>query len=78
MLSKEGSLVLCDETRERMEEWPENWRGCLEDASLKVSVSKTEHLLPTLNLQKMKMKEYDWESSTDLSQVLALKYLKPQ
>ena len=65
MLSKEGSLVLCDETRERMEEWPENWRGCLEDAGLKVSVSKTEHLLPTLNLQKNKdervwLRKFNW------------------
>ena len=33
-------LVICDE-RERMEERLENWRGCLEDAGLKVSSSKT-------------------------------------
>ena len=52
-------LILCDETRERMEERLENWRGCLEDAGLKVSRSKTEHLPPARNLQKIVMKEYD-------------------
>ena len=30
-------LVLCDQSKENMEERLENWRGCLEDAGLKVS-----------------------------------------
>ena len=68
-------LVLCDETRERMEERLENWRGCLEDAGLKVSRSKTEHLPPAGNLQKIVMKEYDGDGSTDLPQVSTFKYL---
>ena len=42
-------LVLCDESPERTEERLENWRGCLEDAGLKVRRSKTEHLPPLDN-----------------------------
>ena len=38
-----NDLVICGESRERTEERLENWRGCLEDAGLKVSVSKMEH-----------------------------------
>ena len=34
-------LVPCDESPDRMEERLENWRGCLEDAGLKVSRAKT-------------------------------------
>ena len=34
-------LVVCDESRERTEERLENWRGCLEEAGLKVSRAKT-------------------------------------
>ena len=42
----------------------ENWRGCLEDAGLKVSRSKTEHLPQAGNLQKINMKEYDSDGKT--------------
>ena len=52
-------LVICDEIRERKEERLENWRGCLEDAGLKVSRLKTEHLPLAGNQQKINMKEYD-------------------
>ena len=47
------SLLICDETRERTEDRLENWRDCLEDAGLQVSMSKTEHLPPAGNLQKI-------------------------
>ena len=57
-------LVICDETRERTEDRLENWRGCLEDAGLKVSRSKTEHLPQAGNLQKINMKEYDSDGKT--------------
>ena len=53
------SLLICDETRERTEDRLENWRGCLEDAGLKVSRSKIKHLPPARNLQKINMKEHD-------------------
>ena len=58
------NLVICDETRERTEDRLENWRGCLEDAGLQVSMSKTEHLPPAGNLQKINMKEYDSDGKT--------------
>ena len=58
------SLLICDETRERTEDRLENWRGCLEDAGLQVSMSKTEHLPPAGNLQKINMKEYDSDGKT--------------
>ena len=50
-----NDLVICGGSRERTEERLENWRGCLEDAGLKVSVSKMEHLpwKSAGNLQKI-------------------------
>ena len=48
--------------------------GCLEDAGLTVSRSKTEHNMPPAgNLQKIE-NEYDQDGSTDLPQVSTLKY----
>ena len=58
------SLLICDETRERTEDRLENWRDCLEDAGLQVSMSKTEHLPPAGNLQKINRKEYDSDGKT--------------
>ena len=57
-------LVICDETRERTEDRLGNWRGCLEDAGLKVSRSKIKHLPPAGNLQKINMKEYGSDGKT--------------
>jgi len=54
-------LVLCDESSDRIEERLENWRGCLEDAGLKVSRAKTEHLPPLGSTTKIRMKKYDEE-----------------
>ena len=67
-------LLICDETRERAEDRLENWKGCLEDAGLKVNRSKTEHLPQAGNLQKISMKEYDIVTAK-LPQVSAFKYL---
>ena len=39
-------LVLCDTSRDNLEERLEDWRGRLEDVGLKVSRSKTEYLPP--------------------------------
>jgi len=55
-------LVPCDESPDRMEERLENWRGCLEDAGLKVSRAKTEHLPPLDSTTKIRMKKYDEET----------------
>ena len=68
-------LVVCDESRERTEERLENWRGCLEEAGLKVSRAKTEHLPPPGNRQPIRMKEYEGDGLTDLPSVTAFKYL---
>ena len=57
-------LVICDETRERTEDRLGNWRGCLEDAGLKVSRSKVKHLPPAGNLQKINMNKYDSDGKT--------------
>ena len=48
----------------RTEDRLENWRGCLEDAGLKASRSKTEHQPSAGNLQKINMKEYDSDGQT--------------
>ena len=58
-----SSDLIC-ETRERTEDRLENWRGCLEDAGLKVSRLKTEHLPLAGNQQKIYMKEYDSDGKT--------------
>ena len=33
-------FVLCDEVEEKVEESSESWRGCLEDAEIKIRRSK--------------------------------------
>ena len=70
-----NDLVVCDESRERTEERLENWRGCLEEAGLKVSRAKPEHLPPPGIRQPIRMKEYEGDGLTDLPSVTTFKYL---
>ena len=67
-------LVLCDESSDKMEERLENWRGCLEDAGLKVSRAKTEHLPPLGSTTKIRMKKYEEETRTNLPATSTFKY----
>ena len=68
-------LVLCDQSKENMEERLENWRGCLEDAGLKVSRAKTEHLPPPGNMERINMEKYGGGDKTELPTTKAFKYL---
>jgi hypothetical protein len=68
-------LALCDESKERIEERLENWRECLEDAGLKISRLKTEHLPPVANTEKVLMKEYGGSRQTELPTTCNFKYL---
>lgn len=67
--------MVCDVNRARTAERVENWWDCLEDAGLKVSRSKTEHLPPPANLQPIELKGYEGKGSTNLPSVTIFKYL---
>lgn len=54
--------------------WKRDWRTgeCLEDAGLKVSRSKTEHLPPRNNDKKIKLQAQASEDKTELPTISAL------
>ena len=68
-------LVLCDGKAEDMERRLEIWRECLEEGGLKLSRTKTEHLVPSGDAVNIKLKEYNKETFTDLPQTTSFKYL---
>jgi len=68
-------LVLCDEDAEDMQRRLERWRECLEEGGLKLSRTKTEHLVPAGDTANIKLKEYNKNSFTELPQTTSFKYL---
>ena len=68
-------LILSDTSKEKMEERLEKWKSSLEDAGLKVSRSKTEHLPPLTSLEKIRMRQYEGNNHTDLPTTTTFKYL---
>jgi hypothetical protein len=68
-------LVLCDEQAKNMEERLEKWRRCLEEGGLKLSRSKTEHLVPSADPVTIRLKEYGKDTYTKLPQTISFKYL---
>lgn len=68
-------LVLCDASRDDLEERLEDWRSRLEDVGLKVSRSKTEYLPPKESRNNIRLMEYDGSAYADLPQCTAFKYL---
>ena len=68
-------LVLCDERADTMEARLERWRESLEEKGMKLSRSKTEHLVPSGNAESIKLKEYEKDTYTKLPQTTSFKYL---
>jgi len=68
-------LVICDREGGRAEERLERWHGHLEDAGLKVSQKKTEHLPSKESTTRVRMKRYDQGDYTELPTTNKLKYL---
>jgi hypothetical protein len=68
-------LVLCDGKAEIMETRLERWRRCLEEGGLKLSRTKTEHLVPSGDPMNISLKEYGKDTYTVLPQTTSFKYL---
>lgn len=68
-------LVLCDGNAQDVERRLERWRRCLEDGGLKISRTKTEHLVPAGDPVKICLKEYSTDTHTELPRTSSFRYL---
>ena len=53
----------------------ERWRGCLEKGGLKLTRTKTEHLIPTGKTENIMLKKYNKDTYTELPQTTSFRYL---
>ena len=68
-------FVSCDVKEEDMELRLEIGRGCLQNGGLKLSRTKTEHLIIPGETGNMELKEYNKDTYTELPQTTSFRYL---